>query len=852
MRKLISLILSVVLILSCCIGVTADSTGLFRGINILPELMERPYTDYVRRDEFSAVASALMGFTKVEPAVTPFADVAGDNIYGSSIRTVKEGKIMNGVNSYEFAPGNTITFQDAIVTYVRILGYQVWADSKGGYPGGYNQVATSLKLFNEVSRPFDSMLTFGDLWALTDWALKAPTAEANYSMTNGVLTEEIVVNKNALTLLEKNLGYTMYEAFVDEVMGDTYSVNVTITEDDERGNAKYGEGDTLTLKAALTVNIAAYDMAPVYIWVSENDELIHIAMQDNCEVIYAPVYSINRDYSDKSEYNTEDITEIAFWDIDKEYEADEDGIAFYRNDEKVAGSIVLADKFVRAVIRDKKITTVETWDFKKGGIVSDITFKSISYKRGDITEAINDVDSFNKQILIIDGEMRDLKELKIDTLVDYYISPDKESFILLASEKKHTDIFESMTKEEIQLGNIQVKLSDSVYTDVGNTGYKEGNVSELIGSRVSAYIDAFGKVRYITTADVVNKDSFIGYLIGVRQGTGLDSNREIYVANIDDDTFEKKVYRLSDKLDEKEVTYDELVANQDLRNAKSIFRFKFNAKEEIVKVTKLSPYYGYETDEDGFVTYSTSGEFPGRGDPTYFAASADDKRIYVPIKERLVVLYETDGEAAFGSTNYDELTGNNPGSKVVFYFFGEEMSSEFDLILIAGDVSKMRGSSSANYGIVDSVRTTIGADGEYIKMAEIGGTKYLISDEDARLVAKNTLVYFRKLTGGFSKYDIEIRDTIQLAGDMNSWEGYTGPNGSITIYKGRVSKIDSKRIFFDDGSAFFFNPKGCSYKIYDEVSSSFEDGNSLDFLQDRDVLYVLTSNKIVSTIIYSN
>ena len=144
MRKLISLILAAVLILSCCMGVTADSTGLFKGINILPELMERPYTDYVRRDEFSAVASALMGFTTVEPAVTPFTDVAEDNIYGSSIRTVKEGKIMNGVNSYEFAPASTITFQDAIVTYVRILGYQVWADSKGGYPGGYNQVATSL------------------------------------------------------------------------------------------------------------------------------------------------------------------------------------------------------------------------------------------------------------------------------------------------------------------------------------------------------------------------------------------------------------------------------------------------------------------------------------------------------------------------------------------------------------------------------------------------------------------------------------------------------------------------------------------------------------------------------------
>lgn len=512
MRRLISIALAVILSLSCCICVTADSTGLFRGINIIPELLERPDTDYVRRDEFSAVASALMGFTTVEPSVTQFTDVAEDNIYGSSIRTVKDGKIMNGVNSYEFAPESTITFQDAIVTYIRILGYQVWADSKGGYPAGYNQVAASLKLFNTVSKPLDSMLTFGDLWLLTDWVVEVPAAQSSFSLENGMISEEIIVNKSAPTLLEKNLGLTMYEATVDKVIGENHSVEITITDDGKDRDVKYTAGDSLSLKAKSTVNIFAYDKAPVYVWISDENELVHIAIHDNCEVIYGSVYSVNRDTSE-SDYNADDIAEIALWDVDDEYEIHEDGADFYKNDKKVNGGISLVNEYIRAVVKDKKIVAVETWDFKDGGLVSDITFKSIEYKRGGMTEAINDVDSFSKQILIVDGEMRDIKELRLDTLVDYYISSDKESFVLLASEKKYTDVFEAYSDDEIQLGNTLVGLSDTVFVNIENKGYIEGDIAELAGSNVSAYVDAYGKVRYITGAEDAVKDNFIGYLI---------------------------------------------------------------------------------------------------------------------------------------------------------------------------------------------------------------------------------------------------------------------------------------------------------------------------------------------------
>ena len=133
MKKFITLLIAFMLVLTSVAGVHADTSGLFGGINILPALTERSETDYVRRDEFASVVSALMGLAKTGPGATSFTDVADDNIYGSAIATVKESGMMNGVNEYEFSPASTITIRDAAVVFVRLLGYQIWADSKAHF-----------------------------------------------------------------------------------------------------------------------------------------------------------------------------------------------------------------------------------------------------------------------------------------------------------------------------------------------------------------------------------------------------------------------------------------------------------------------------------------------------------------------------------------------------------------------------------------------------------------------------------------------------------------------------------------------------------------------------------------------
>ena len=160
MKKLITLLLAAIMIMTSAFCVSADSMGLFRGMNVLDDVMAHPAEEEVTRDEFAAVAATIMGHSNISAAETAFADVASDNPYGSAIRFVYESKIMNGVNSYEFAPDRTITVRDAMVAVIRILGFEPLAQAAGGYPGGYIQAATKLKAFNHITASQDAALTY--------------------------------------------------------------------------------------------------------------------------------------------------------------------------------------------------------------------------------------------------------------------------------------------------------------------------------------------------------------------------------------------------------------------------------------------------------------------------------------------------------------------------------------------------------------------------------------------------------------------------------------------------------------------------------------------------------------------
>lgn len=851
-KKLISIILVLVMSVSAGITVSAASSEVLSHLGFMKEMTTRADSEFVRRDEFAAVAAFLGGLGSPAPTQTDFTDVGEDNIYSGSILALSQSKIMNGVGGSLFAPAETLTYTQALTVFIKLLGYNELAVAKGGYPGGYIMAAKSVGLYDELKVNTASTLDFGMLWQLTEALIETPVADFEYTQQNGQITENLSITGKSPLFGAVNLGIDVYEARVDSIDFSRYNVNVTIT--DSHVSAPLTSGDTAMLKCPADIDILNFDKSFVKIWVKDNDTLAHIEFSDGAELIYGTVYSVNGDTSETARYQVSKLDEIKLWDNDTVYETGEDFELTY-NDKDFTGSLALGGNFVRMIVKDKKILNMETWDFTEGGIVESSTIKSILFTKGSTKRQIKDLESFEKVNFILDGEKRDIKDLKAGTVIDYFMNSSKTTLVILASERRSADILESVSGNDIEIGNLSYLMADTVYSSLDGGEYDEGLNDALYNTEVKVYFDGFSKVRYITNSGKISKNEFIGYLIGTNSGKGLKTDKEAYVTNLDDNEFVKKIYKFADNYDASEVSYSNLVSSSDLKNAKSIFRFELNGKEEIVKVSKLSPYFGY-TEVDGLVSYSHSYQFPEKGNPMYF--EIDGKRLYFDVSERIVAIYEKDGEVAFGVTNYRTLAARRPSSEMIFSFFGEYLSADFDLILLSGDMSTV-GSDESKYGFISSLRTGLDADGDKVTIAEIDGKNYIVNPSDVSALKENMLVYYSTAFDGYADFDIDIKDSVWLEGKFFDWAGKKGANGDITLVMGTVKKIDSKRIYFDMGldgngkeiiEAYFFDRTGCNYRIYDERTGEFTQGSDKDELQGKDVIYILTSNGMVSNVFY--
>lgn len=80
-----------------------------------------------------------------------FRDVSQDHELASSINKAAAYGIMGGVGSGMFAPEDEISSEQMQVALVRVLGYNMKAEMKGGYRDGYAQVAADLRLTSGIS-----------------------------------------------------------------------------------------------------------------------------------------------------------------------------------------------------------------------------------------------------------------------------------------------------------------------------------------------------------------------------------------------------------------------------------------------------------------------------------------------------------------------------------------------------------------------------------------------------------------------------------------------------------------------------------------------------------------------------
>ena len=510
-KRILTLLLIVILTVTPFYNVFAFSKEIVASLGTMPEIDNVLETDFVRRDQFAAIVATVAGEGVVEQKDTRFDDVKSDNKYSGYVQAVTDLQYMSGVGDNKFAPDKYVTGQQALSVFVKVLGYGGAAEAEGGWFTGYGAIAQSLGLYNHFRVGGEASVTFKDLWELIDAVWDMPVPSTVYGGKDGGEVN-IYRDDNNPTLLNKKLGAYEYAAKVEKICVDTHSVELVITE--SKKNAPHNVGEKLVLSAPLDLNILQYDKLVVNAWITDNDELIYMVCDSNYTANFAVVSSVNGDTSETSKYSVNSLKELMFLDDEEEYEVSAGSLTVYLNGEKFTGSLALNGRYVRYVIYDEKIVGIEAWDTKEGGLITSINDKELKYQIYDTERMFADLNTIEKKIVVLNGEYRDIKELRIDTLFDYYLDKENNVLVIFASERKAEDIFAGIGEGRIQVGNLYLDLGDTVYVSKNGLTYESKDISELLNQNVSAYIDVFKKVRYLCPVKL-NADTgeFLGYLV---------------------------------------------------------------------------------------------------------------------------------------------------------------------------------------------------------------------------------------------------------------------------------------------------------------------------------------------------
>jgi len=150
MKKIISILLSAMLILSMSVSVFAESEketaaaelekyGIVRRNHLGALTVEGPVT----RAEMAKMLVLMMGLTP-ESTTCEFTDVPADHGASVYISRAAAFGIVNGMGDGTFLPDEAVTNQQAVKMVVCVLGYGVDAEHRGGYPHGYVMTAMDL------------------------------------------------------------------------------------------------------------------------------------------------------------------------------------------------------------------------------------------------------------------------------------------------------------------------------------------------------------------------------------------------------------------------------------------------------------------------------------------------------------------------------------------------------------------------------------------------------------------------------------------------------------------------------------------------------------------------------------
>ncbi len=201
--------------------------------------------------------------------------------YDAIMKVYKYG-YMNGMTETHFGPNYDITMAQVVKVMVSMLGYDPMAEVKGGYPNGYIQAASTIKLTSGMSFAGDDYATYEQVAQIIYNALDIPVYEI------GAIGEDYVdYVKSENTFLTERLGLERAEGILtDNGITSLYGVSKAGKDAIVVGDTTILVEDCLYARDYIGKQVEAYYMPTsgknhlVYACVSEDDESITIDARD--------------------------------------------------------------------------------------------------------------------------------------------------------------------------------------------------------------------------------------------------------------------------------------------------------------------------------------------------------------------------------------------------------------------------------------------------------------------------------------------------------------------------------------------------------------------------------------------
>jgi len=523
-KKIIGLILIVTFVCQLVLPInifamryTENDINLLVALNLLrgDENGDLRLQDTLKRSEYTALILRMMGHDEITSSYTGegvYADVSANHWAKGYIEFAQGLNLINGTSANTFEPDRPVSRSEAIKIMVSALGYAGLAETKGGYPTGYEQIATKLKILSNISS--DGAFTRENACQLI---LNSLTVEIMDSMGTVV---------SGCNVLNQYLDTEIYEGYV------TATRDVYINNEIEKGkieidgtlyeNEFHSQQELFGCKVRYYLKGKGTDGKIIYIKSSLDEE----RLETEADKIIESTNLNSFNYYDK--YERVKTLKLA------------DNIIINYNG-KIVNSVDIKEELLKpeqGIVRLFDKEDDEKYDFAAVSSYRPVIIDNISEERiVDVYRNHINLEDAENIVIIKDNKEITLAELKEGDVISVAESLDGERIKIIADYSvingKISSIEENDGEKtlfiESEEKNFETKLTKN-YIDAVKKGLAE-NWQEPDARLLTFYIDSFGDIADIKLADSQNEADILqyGYLIEVGSKGTINRSAQIKV-----------------------------------------------------------------------------------------------------------------------------------------------------------------------------------------------------------------------------------------------------------------------------------------------------------------------------------